>query len=83
MTKIKFLTTSPSGFEGYGREVYEINDKLLSNFRKYGNYEIEVVEESGPNAEWTNAEIRAWLDKNGIEYKTRDSKSDLLSRVKT
>ena len=85
MAKVKFMGNAPSGFEGYGKEVYEVADKLLANFKEYGNYEIEVVESSSgsgvPTMEWTKNEIMDWLKDNGMKFSVRDSKSELIGIV--
>ena len=41
-----------------------------------------VVKSDKPDNTWTSPEIREYLDSNGIDYVTRDSKSTLLSKVK-
>lgn len=36
---------------------------------------------SRPDAEWTNDDIKQWLDDHGIEYLERDTKDALLERL--
>ena len=43
MPKVKFTNAAPSGFAGYGKVEYDIPDKQLEVFKKYGNYDIEVI----------------------------------------
>ena len=46
MVKVKFHGNAPSGFEGYGKEVYEIGEKGLEKYQKAGIYNIEIIEEA-------------------------------------
>ena len=45
MPKVKFTNQAPSGFQGYGKDEYDITDKKLEVIKKYGNYDIEILEE--------------------------------------
>lgn len=39
-------------------------------------------EEGGvPDDSWTNDQIRAYLDKHGVTYKTSDTKAQLLAYI--
>ena len=92
MITVKFTKNAPSGYDGSGKEEYQITEKQLSNFKKYGNYKIEIlntsskakeVVSSSPDDSWTNAEIKEYLDGKGISYDTKDNKATLLSLVGT
>ena len=42
-TKVKFLGNAPSGYEGYGRNEYDVNNDVLAIYKKVGIYNIEEV----------------------------------------
>ncbi|MGI9571752.1 MAG: hypothetical protein ACR2L5_00360 [Candidatus Actinomarinaceae bacterium] len=42
-TKIKFLGAAPCGYEGYGRNEYEIKNTELEQYKNVGIYQIEEV----------------------------------------
>ncbi len=42
-TKVKFLGVAPSGFEGYGRNEYDVHNDVLAIYKKTGIYQIEEV----------------------------------------
>ena len=88
MITVKFTKNAPSGYDGNGKEEYEITEKQMSNFKKYGNYQIEVISTSSssrdiksesPDDGWSNADIRTYLDSKNIQYKAKDTKSQLLA----
>tara|TARA_R100000501_G_C2539677_1_gene58993 strand:- start:47 stop:319 length:273 start_codon:yes stop_codon:yes gene_type:complete len=90
MITVKFTKNAPSGFDGNGKEEYQITEKQLSNFKKYGNYKIEIlntsseankVVSSSPDSTWTNAKIMDYLDGEGVSYDSKDNKATLLSKV--
>ena len=92
MITVKFTKNAPSGYDGNGREEYQITEKQLSNFKKYGNYKIEIlntsseakkVVSSSPDDTWTNAKIMEYLDGEGISYSKTDNKATLLSLIGT
>ena len=40
-------------------------------------YELD----SSPDSSWTAAQLKAYMDANSIEYKTSDSKAELLAKA--
>lgn len=35
-----------------------------------------------PSDKWTNQQLQAWMDQEGIEYSPDDKKADLLNKIK-
>ena len=77
-------------FTGQAPSKYELNDICvvhtheLKQLQSIGRYNIEVlndVKSNTPDDSWTNNEIRSYLDSEGIEYKARDSKTELLEAI--
>ena len=77
-------------FTGQAPSQYELNDVChvhadeLKQLQAVGRYNIEVldnVKSDTPDDSWSNDDIRSYLDSKGIEYKTRDSKAQLLEAI--
>ena len=80
--KVIFTGQTPSKYEQ--NDVCTIHIHELKQLQETGRYPMEIIGETkseAPDDSWSKVEIQKYLDDNGVEYKTKDSKVQLLEKV--
>lgn len=81
-TKIRYIGSHQP------RTILEVEESTVKELMETGLYELvdkKVVKKDKPGLSWTEKEIKAWIEKEGLplEYDIkRDTKKEMLERIK-